>query len=53
MVKIEITVIDSDNGNCQVSLKPPKHLKSATDTEKKTANAVHMTLANALKSISE
>lgn len=52
MVKIEVEVKDGENDTCIVTVKKPKHLKNATDTEKRTANAVKMRLDNAVQELS-
>ncbi len=53
MVKIEVTIKDGSDGECQVRINKPKHLKSATDTEKATANALHATISNTIKNLSK
>ena len=53
MVKIEVEVIDKANDSCNITIKKPKFLKNATDTEKKTANVVKMTIDNAIESLSK
>lgn len=53
MVKIEVEVIESDNDSCNITIKRPKFLKSATETEKKTANMVKYTIDNAIENLSK
>lgn len=53
MVKIEVEVVDTSDNNCNITIKKPKYLKNATDTEKKTANVVKYTIDNAIENLSK
>ena len=53
MVKIEVEVVDNGENNCRVTIKKPKHLKTSTDTEKKTANVVKNAIDIAVENLSK
>ena len=53
MVKIEVEVKDSENDTCNITIKKPKSLKNATETEQRTANVVKNTIDNAIENLSK
>lgn len=53
MVKIEVTVVESKNDNCTITVRTPKQYKKSTDNEIKTANVVGNSINNALKELSK
>lgn len=53
MVKIEVTVVETKGEQCTINIKRPKHLKSATEGEKKTANVVKNSIDNAIEKLSK
>lgn len=53
MVKIEVAVKDNENDTCNITVKRPKSLKSATETEQRTANVVKNAIEVALETLSK
>lgn len=53
MVKIEVTVVENKNDSCVVTVRTPKHYKTATEQEKKTANVLRNSIDNAFKELSK
>lgn len=53
MVKIEVEVVEGENETCNITIKKPKSLKSATTKEQKTANVVKYTIDNAIEELSK
>lgn len=51
MVKIEVKIVDGNDGQCKVNVGKTNQLKSATDNEKIVANQVHNAITNALKEL--
>lgn len=52
MVKIEVQVKDNDNDTCNVTIKKPKSMKDASETEERTANVIKNLIDNTIKNIS-
>ena len=52
MVKIEVEVKDNDNDTCNITIKKPKSMKNATETEQRTANVVKNTIDKAIETLS-
>lgn len=53
MVKIEVEVKDSENDSCSITVRKPKHLKSATETEIRTANVVKQAIDVSMDTLSK
>ena len=53
MTKIEIQVVDNNNGKCKVKVGLPKSLKSTTETEKLVATSVKVAVDNAINNLSK
>ena len=53
MVKIEVEVKDNENDTCNVTIKKPRAMKNATETEHRTANVVKNTLDTAIENLSK
>ena len=52
MVKIEVEVKDNVNDTCNITIKKPKSMKNATETEQRTANVVKNTIDKAIENLS-
>lgn len=52
MVKIEVEVKDNINDTCNITIKKPKSMKNATETEQRTANVVKNTIDKAIENLS-
>lgn len=53
MTKIEIQVVDNNNGKCNVKVGLPKILKSTTETEKMVATSVKLAIDNTINNLSK
>ena len=46
-------VKDNENDTCNITIKKPKSMKNATETEQRTANVVKNTIDNAIENLSK
>ena len=53
MVKIEVTVVENKNESSTITVRTPKHYKTATENEKKTANVVKNSIDTAIEKLSK
>ena len=52
MVKIEVEVKDNIDDTCQITVKTPKSMKNATESEQRTANVVKNRIDVAMQELS-